>query len=215
MSATESSSMSDTPAADPTLTALAPTSTRPRNRLLVLTICTVLVAAMFSPTLLRPSVVPANGGSFGSWHALPSHRQVVTITQVTGQNWPSVELRSVLDVPGAEVENAWMVDDSVLVDFDDSVDESAFDSGDAYLRGAMPEFDPAADALPRRIGRDQSGILIVLWNVTGCDALDTVEPAPAMIALRTVVRTGHREELPAIAAPGFDVATLREVGACA
>ena len=46
------------------------------------------------------------------------------------------------------------------------------------------------------------------------DALDVAEPALASIELRTVVLIGRREDLPSIAAPGFDVATLREYQAC-
>ncbi len=201
-------------APDPSMAMLAPTSTRRRNLLLALAGFALLAAAWLSPALLRPSVVPANGAGAGSWHALPSNRQVLTMTQVTARTWPNVELRSVVDVPGADVAGTWMIDDAVLAGFDDAIEESAFDSGEAYLRAAMPAFDTGADSLPRRLGHGQSAILVVLWNVAGCDVLDTPEPVPAPIELGTVIRTGRREELPPIAAPGFDVDTLRRSGTC-
>ena len=37
-------------------------------------------------------------------------------------------------------------------------------------------------------------MLVVLWDVTSCDALDTPEPSPAEIELRTVVRIGRRAD---------------------
>lgn len=193
---------------------LAPRPSRARNRLLLFAGAVALVAAVFSPNVLRPSVSPPNDGQFGSWGALPSHGQVMTITSLAAQTWPRVDIRSIGDVPGAQLAGAWMVDESVLADFDDTLDESNYESGLRYIEAAMSSFDAERDALPQSLGRGDTAILIVLWDIDSCDALEVVPPVPARLETRTIIRTSSTENLPDIAAPGFDVETLRQSGTC-
>jgi len=199
---------------DPSMAQLAPRSSRARNRLLLLLGTVSLVAAVFSPNVLRPSVIPHNGGYSGSWRALPSHREVMTITSITAQTWPRVEVRSIADVPGAQLVSAWMVDDTVLADLDDTLDESSYESGLSFIEAALPGFDAERDELPQSLEHGDLAILIVLWDIASCDTLDVVPKVPARVETRTIVRTSLTENLPEIAAPGFDVDTLRESGAC-
>jgi len=212
--ATPSSASTPTLVLDPSMAQLAPRPSRARNRLLVLLAVVALCGAVFSPNFLRPSVIPDNGGYSGSWSALPSHREVMTITTITAQTWPRVDVRSIADVPGAQLAGAWMVDESVLAGFDDTLDESGYESGLSYIEAAMPGFDAERDALPQSLGHGDDAILILLWVIDHCDTLDLVPKVPARVKTRTIVHTTHTESLPEIAAPGFDVDTLRELGAC-
>jgi len=158
---------------------------------------------VFSPNVLRPSVIPDNGGYSGMWSALPSQREVMTITSVTAQTWPRVDVRSISGVPGAQLVGAWMVDESVLADFDETLDESSYESGLLYIEAAMPGFDAERDALPQSLGHGDLASLIMLWNIDSCDALDVVPKVPTRVESRTIVRTSHTENLPEIAAPGI------------
>jgi hypothetical protein len=214
LDATPDSGPTPTSAPDPSMAQLAPRPSRARNRLLLLAGVVVLIAAVFSPNVLRPSVNRPNSGYFGSWSALTSHRQVMTVTSMTAQTWPRVDVRSIDDVSGVQLAGAWMVDESVLADFDDTLDESRYESGRSYIEAAMPSFDAERDALPQSLGRGDTAILIVLWDIDSCDTLDIIPPAPARLESRTIVRTSHTGDLPEIAAPGFDVDTLRQSGAC-
>jgi len=201
-------------APDPSMTQLAPRPSRARNRLLIVAGAVALVAAVFSPNVLRPSVNDPNGSSSGSWRVLSSHREVMTITSMTAQTWPRVDIRSIDKVPGARLAGAWMVDESALADFDDTLDESSYESAVAYIEAAMPGFDTENDALPQSLGHGDPAFLIVLWDIDSCDALDVVPTVPARIETRTIVRTSNTEDLPDIAAPGFDVDALRRTGTC-
>lgn len=136
------------------------------------------------------------------------------MTSLAAQTWPHVEVRSVDGVPGAQLTGAWIVDDSVLAGFDDTLDESSFGSGLSYLVAAMPGFDAERDALPQSLRRGDTAMLILLWDIDSCDALDTVPTAAATVEARTILRTSHTEDLPDIAAPAFDVDILRRTGSC-
>jgi len=203
-----------TSAPDPSMTQLAPRPSRTRDRLLLVAGAVALVAAVFSPNVLRPSVNEPNGSSSGIWSALPSHQEVMTITSITAQTWPRVDVRSIDNVPGARLAGAWLVDDSALADFDDALDESSYQSGVAYIEAAMPSFDAESDSLPQSLGHDDHAFLIVLWDIESCDAFDVVPTVPARVDTRTIVRTSNTEDLPDIAAPGFDVDALRQTGTC-
>lgn len=193
---------------------LAPQSSRRRNVLLLVAGVAVLVAAAFSPIFLRPSVLDDNGAFGGSWTALPTNHQVITMTQLAPANWPGVDVRSVGDVPGASVAQAWLIDEATQSTFDDAIDEADFDSGVEYLTAAMPALDVAADSLPSHVDRNESAMLVVLWNIENCDPFAAATPELPRIELRTIVRTSRHQTLPDIAAPSFSLDTLRESGTC-
>jgi hypothetical protein len=213
--ATRGSEQSATTAPDPSMAQLAPSPSPARNRLLISAVVVALVAAVFSPNILRPSVSGPNSDSTGSWSALPSHRQVMTTASVAARTWPRVDIYSIDDVPGAQLVRAWVVDESVLAGFDDTLDESSYESGLSFITAAMPEFDAERDALPQSVGWGDSTFLILLWDIDSCDVLDVVPAASARVESRTTFRTSSKENLPAYAAPGFDVELLRRTGACA
>lgn len=126
--------------------------------------------------------------------------------------WPTPELVSVTDVPGAVVNGAWLVPAADLT-FDGAAEPTGQASGLDYLRAAAPavRFDESS-ALPQPVRRDVATQLVVIWDVVDCSSLspDNVPRAE----LRTVVGTTVRAELPDIAGPGFDVPTLVGYGLC-
>lgn len=205
---------SSTSTPDPSMERLAPRPSRVRNLLLVLAGIAVLLAAWFSPVVLRASLSPRDGSQAGSWSALPSHRQVLTTSLLTAQTWPRVDVRSVDDVPGAHVAGAWIVDASVSGAFDDSVDESDYESGRSYIEASMPGFDAERDALPTSLDHGHSAFLIVLWDIDSCDELEAGQTSPATADARTVLRTSRAVDLPDFAGPGFDIDALRGSGIC-
>ena len=205
---------------DPTIGLLSPRPSRARNLLLMLTGVLVLAAVVVSPNLLRPSVVPGIGGYGGSWMALGSRDQALTITGIETQGWTDVEVHSLVDVPGAALAGAWIIDEVSYAKFDNGLDDATFTTVAAYLEAAIPGFDSTGDALPHHLERKQTAYLVALWDILDCDELDTATSppfflaAPAKVELRTLVGTSRTETLPEIASPGFNVATLREAGAC-
>jgi hypothetical protein len=135
----------------------------------------------------------------------------MTITSVTAQTWPHVDIRSIDDVPGAPLVRAWMVNELVLAGFDDTLDESEYESGMSYVKAALPGLDIERDALPQSLRRGDSATLIVLWDIDNCDALPQ---EGAQLKSRTFLGTSSTEIIPDIGAPGFDVEVLRRTGIC-
>lgn len=210
----DATSASATTTPDPSMERLAPRPSRVRNLFLVVVGIAALLAAWFSPTVLRASLSPRDGSQAGSWSALPSHREVLTTSLLTAQTWPRVDVRSVDDVLGARVAGAWIVDASVREAFDDTLDESDYESGRSYVEASMPGFDAERDALPASLEHGHSAFLVVLWDIDSCEALETGQAAQATVGARTVLRTSRAVDLPDFAAPGFDVDTLRRSGIC-
>lgn len=130
-------------ASDPSVLQLVPASSRRRNVLLVAAGLAVLALAWFSPTVLRPSLGHSSGGS---WSAIGPPHQVLAIVDLEPEVWPSARIVSVGDVPGAEVERAWIV-------------------GPA----------DAAEMLPQRIGNGDHTQLAVLWHITDCARLQPTD----------------------------------------
>ena len=193
---------------------LVPRPSRTRNLLLIAAVVVALVAAVFSPIILRPSVSqPDTSGGMSS--VLASHRQLMTATTITTQTWPRVDVQSINDMPGARAAGAWVIEESDLEGFDPPLDESDYESGLSFLNAAIPGFDAELDALPQPLGRGERSVLMVLWNIENCDELEAGPEASARVDLSTLIGTSTTENLPEIAAPGFDVDLLRRTGACA
>ena len=213
--ATQEASQAATPTADPSMAQLAPRPSRFRKRLMVLAAVGVLAAAVLSPNVLRPSVSQSNSGSSGSWIGLPSQLQVMTTTSMTAQTWPHVDIESIEDLPGVQLVGAWIIDESVLEGFDTTIDETSYKSGLSYIEAALPGFDTERNALPQALGRNESAVLVALWDIESCDNLDAISGVPARLELRTIFHTSSTETLPDIASPGFDVDAFRRTGVCA
>lgn len=195
---------------DRTLLTLIPRPSRRRNLLLGVAALVTLVGAWLSPMALRPSVSPAD--SAGSWSALSGAGQIVVVSRLEPNGWPTPELVSVTDVPGAVVSGAWLVPATDLT-FDEPARPADHGSGLDYLRAAAPgrRFDESS-ALPQPVRRGVVTQLVVIWDVVDCSSLspDIVPSAE----LRTVVGTTVRDELPDLTSPGFDVPTLVDNGMC-
>lgn len=213
--ATQIGGQAETTTQDPSMLQLVPRPSRTRNLILIAAVVVALVAAGFSPNILRPSVSQPDGSSGGMSSVLASHRQVMTASTMTTQTWPRVDVQSVDDVPGASAAGAWILEESDLASFDPPLDESNYESGLSFLTAAIPGFDADVDALPQPLGRGERSILMVLWNIENCADLEAGLGAFARVDLGTIIGTSATESLPDFAAPGFDVEFLRRTGACA
>ena len=169
----------------------------------------IVIGLWASHGVLRPTVVSGSGGA--TWTALPTHDQVATVVTLDPSGW-SRDLRSVTDVPGAEVAGAWLFPIEEI-DIDNTIVPADYADGFAYLEAAFPAREFGNDSqLPQRIPRNGSSQLVVLWNITDCAALNS-GPAPQAV-LRTWLGTTTRQSLDEFVRPGFDMPTLIEAGIC-
>jgi hypothetical protein len=199
------------PLRDESLLQLVPAPTRGRNLVAMAAGVVALIAAFMSPLILRPALDPDDQFAGGSWQLLDAHQQVVATTTVRGNTWPRVEISSVGDVAGAHVVGAWLIDESI---FETGRDPSDFESGVAYVEAALAGLAAASVALPQSLDRGESAVLLVLWSIDDCDALDVSPPAAARAELRTLVGSSRTENLAEIAAPGFALSVIRAAGGC-
>jgi hypothetical protein len=171
------------PVPDPTLLTLIPRPSRRRNAVLAVAAVVVLVGLWFSPDLLRPSVVGSAGG--GSTGPVGAH-EVRSAIDLDPHGWPWFTIESVADVPGATVEDAWVIP-----------------------RDDQPG---ASSRLPQRAHDGTATQLVILWRIVDCSRL--VEKVAPTVTLRTAVGTSTVEPLSVMAGPAFDYATLVTAGVC-
>lgn len=197
------------PESDPTLSSLVPQRSIGRSVALIGLALLGVIGLWASHGVLRPTVVSDSGGAM--WTALPAHDQVATVVLLDPSGW-SRNLRSVTDVPGAQVAGAWLFPVEEI-DLDNTLNPADYVDGLAYLEAAFPARDfGESSQLPQRVPRNGPSQLVVLWNITDCATLDA-GPAP-QVELRTWLGTTTRQSLDGLARPGFDVSTLAEAGIC-
>ena len=197
------------PESDPTLSSLVPQRSIGRSVALIGLALLGVIGLWASHGVLRPTVVSDSGGA--TWTALPTHDQVVTVVLLDPSGW-SRNLRSVTDVPGAQVAGAWLFP-LAEIDLDNSVEPADYADGLAYLEAAFTARDfGESSQLPQRVPRNGPSQLVVLWNITDCATLDA-GPAPRA-ELRTWLGTTTRQSLDEFMRPGFDMSTLAEAGIC-
>jgi hypothetical protein len=207
--ANDSSTSRTEPEFDPTLSSLVPQRSPGRSILLIGFALLGVIGLWTSHGVLRPTVVSGSGGAM--WTALPTHDQVATVVLLDPSRW-SRDLRSVTDVPGAQVAGTWLFPIEEI-DIDNTVVPADYADGFAYLEAAFParEFGDNSQ-LPQRIPRNGPSQLVVLWNITNCAALDA-GPAPQAV-LSTWLGTTTRQSFDEFVRPGFDMPTLTEAGIC-
>ena len=168
------------PEFDPTLSSLVPQRSLGRGIALIGVALLGVIGLWASHGVLRPTVVSDSGGA--TWTALPTHDQVATVVLLDPSGW-SRDLRSVTDVPGAQVAGAWLFPIEEI-DLDNTLEPDDYTDGLAYLEAAFPARDfGESSQLPQRVPRNGPSQLVVLWNITDCATLDA-GPAPQAV-LRT------------------------------
>jgi len=180
-----SSATTEPPVGDPTLAALVPAPTRTRNALLTTAAAVVLVAAWFSPQLLRPTLDGTTDGvvdvGSGGTTAVPGTHRLATAVVLDPRAVGPLTVVAVDDVPGARVVGAW-------VHGGDLTDASALLTW-ADAPSGSPE--GRAGALPAAVGEGDQ--LEVLWQVDDCAAFDAA--ATVTVHLRSVLGMTTTNEL--------------------
>lgn len=194
---------------DPTLSSLVPQRSIGRSVAVIGLALLGVIGLWASHSVLRPTVVSDSGGA--TWAALPTHDQVVTVVLLEPSGW-SRNLRSVTDVPGAQVAGAWLFPIEEI-DLDNTLEPADYADGLAYLEAAFAARDfGKSSQLPQRVPLDGPSQLVVLWNITDCAPLGA-GPAPRA-ELRTWLGTTTRQSFDEFLRPGFDMSTLAEAGIC-
>jgi hypothetical protein len=207
--ATDSAMSRTEPEFDPTLSSLVPQRSLGSGIVLIGFALLGVIGLWASHGVLRPTVVSDSGGA--TWTALPTHDQVATIVLLDPSGW-SRNLRSVTDVPGAEVAGAWLFPIEEI-DLDNTVAPADYADGLAYVEAAFPARDfGESSQLPQRVPRNGPSQLVVLWNITDCATLDA-GPAP-QAELGTWLGTTARQSFDEFLHPGVDMPTLTEAGIC-
>lgn len=201
---------SSTAFADATLLTLVPQPSRFRNVLLGVAGAVILLAAVASPPMLRPSV--ARLGSSGQVTALGPHPQVVVIVSLTPEVWPYATLSGVDDVPGAHVAGAWLLPGVTdLVTFP-ALKPADYPTGLDYLKAQLPNENLDGASLPQRLHQDGHATLIILWDITDCSHLK--ETDRVKIEIRSILGTTTQASLPEFACPGWLINSLVSTGTC-
>jgi hypothetical protein len=202
------------PGEDLTLARLVPRPSRMRDAVLILAAVLLLAAAWGAPAVVSPEVRPAG---MAQWIALASTRQVLTVTEVDLEAWPSATVVAVDPVAGAVPAGAWVIPGPWPRDDGGVTDGGWFGAGggDSDGDGEVPA-DLRAEMTPRQAlsQRLDPGLhrLVVLWEVENCDALSG---APPVVVLRGSLGVTTRRSLGAtISGPAWDVALLRRSGIC-
>lgn len=209
--ATDAATSRREPEPDPTLMSLVPQRSRGRSVVLLALAVVAVIGMWGSHGVLRPTVV--SDSVAGTWTALPTHDQVVTVVLLDPSGW-SRSLQSVTDVPGAEVAGAWLLPtDGDEIGLDNTLDPADYADGLAYLEaGFAARAFGEGSQLPQRVPRNGPSQLVVLWNITDCATLET-GPAP-QAELRTWLGTTTRQQFDEFLHPGSDMLTLSEAGIC-
>ncbi len=162
----------------------------------------LLVVGFVSLTVLRPQLTLGDGS--GSWGIVPASHQVISRVSIQAgwASWGGFEVAAVEDVPGATVAGAWILRSA-------DADSIAADS----LAEQVPDLDLIGSVLPQRLGHEERADLIVLWDITDCEAL--VEGRQPEVVLHNLVGYPLRRRLQQdISAPSFDLASLVDAGIC-
>lgn len=193
---------------DPTLVALVPRRSPARNALLVAMGAVVLLTAALSPRVLQPST--DTDGTY-TWSALTGHGQTLGTIEFTARGWPALDVRSIGEVPGARLVDAWVLTGESARGAN-AGDPTDHPSGLDFVRASFPHADLAATRLPQRLEDGATATLVILWDLDDCARL--VEGRAPVLTLASVAATTATHELPEPAGPAFDLRLLHEVGIC-
>lgn len=186
--------------ADPTVESLLPERSTGRNVALAAAGVLLLVAAWWSPAVLRPTVESV---ASGSWGVEGTDRGVLATGQVVLHDGPAAMVTAVSDVPGARVVGAW------LAEWDATTAPRAATGTAREVAESLAGPDAA---LPALLGSGDDAALVVLWEVTDCAAL--VEGVEPEASVRGALGTTTTVALDALLGPAFDLTLLEDAGVC-
>lgn len=148
--------MSQATVGDPTLEALVPRGSWWRSAVLVVLGVVLLVASWVVLPRVMPTVT-TNGGMAAEF--APESREVAVV-DLAPHAWGGVTVRSIDDVPGAHVLDAWAYPGTVT--FDHPMPEGV--SSADFLATLVRD----SDRLPRTLPSGQPATLVVLWQIDSC-----------------------------------------------
>ncbi|ACZ30123.1 hypothetical protein Xcel_1092 [Xylanimonas cellulosilytica DSM 15894] len=155
--------------ADPTLASLVPTRTRTRNAVLVVAGICLLLAAAFSPRVLRPTF--ADGNSGGTLSVAAGDRTIVTIVQGGTNAWPWATITGAVAPPGTHVVGMW-VTSGPGSPLDDTFPPASSGPETTWQDLLAPSgVAIAANTPPQRVTRSHDATAVVVWQVDDCTAL--------------------------------------------
>lgn len=210
---------------DPTLAELVPPRTRRRSALTFAGAVLVLVAAAFSPWVLRPGFGDGSGGA--GWSAGAGDRTLVLAVQATPRAWPAATITGVVAPAGTHVVGAWALD----TDAANAAMPSALPAqtgAPQTWREAMGALVPvelldATTALPQRVTGGRSVTVAMALRVDDCAALaaqvaadDASTSAVPLLRWRSVLGTPTTSKASASLGPASETAldALRTAGVC-
>lgn len=169
------------PRTDPTVDALVPRPRWWRPVVAALVIALALVAAWFSPVVLRPTLM-----SSGGWTT--SHDQtdqVLTTHWVEAHGIPAVTVREVRPVPGTEVLGAWLLHAEPGAD---GPPVGELPDARSTLEALVPPAVLNSATLPARVDNGATAWLVVAWQVTDCQSLADAVAAGGLLEDEPYVR---------------------------
>lgn len=186
------------PAPDPTVGTLLPARSTGRNAALAAAAVLALVGAWWSPQLLRPTIAPWSGGT---WGVAPADGTVVATSEVWRTESPGITLVRVRDMPGARVLGAWLTA---------GLDEA----GGPGPTEKVGEFiaNLGAEPLPGGLAGGTGATLVVAWEITDCTLLR--EDVGPTLELRSAVGAPGTVQLDPMLGPAYDLTLLEEQGIC-
>ncbi len=194
---------------DPTMGTLVPAEHYGRNLLAFVVVLLVLAGAWMSDGVLEMSIVPDQAGLGSSWSAVPLGGQVLTVSTISPDGWPSFSVEEVGDTSGAEVVGAWILPTNQA---SDAVAGQSL-SGVEYVRRYFPgQAIDASTALPFTVAAGEDQLLVIMWAITNCEALQVGEPVT--VELRSKLGTSTSEELSKFSRPAAFFDTLVDTGIC-
>lgn len=139
--------------------------------MLVVLAVVLLAGLWYLPPVLKPGIGATPGGV---WAEFPTDRQVLLVTGMEPHGWGGVEIRSVDDLSGARVVDAWAVSSDLWSDYMAAPAQVPAPGSARDLVASLGLGD--VDRLPRTLPSGGEATLVVLWQLDDCASLTRMPP---------------------------------------